>query len=87
MMPEWMRDTRALRNGKDKRNDFFLPLLLGLAVAAALVHASQLGWIPASWSALPAGLGISVELELMMFIVAVMAGRVVPMFTNAGGRL
>jgi uncharacterized protein involved in response to NO len=75
---------RALRNGNNKRNYFFVPLLIGLAMAAAVVHASQLGWIPASWTALPAGLGITVALDVLMFIVAVMAGRVVPMFTNNG---
>ncbi len=75
---------RALRNGNNKRNYFFVPLLLGMALASAVVHASQLGWIPASWTALPAGLGITVALDVLMFIVAVMAGRVVPMFTNNG---
>lgn len=76
---------RALRNGNNKRNYFFVSLLLAMALATALVHVSQLGWMPAHWAtALPAGLGITVALDVLMFIVAVMAGRVVPMFTNNG---
>lgn len=67
-----------LRSG-NRRNDFFIGLLLMMAVAAAGVHAVQLGH--ASW---PAALGLPLALDVVLFILAVMAGRVVPMFTNNG---
>ena len=64
---------------KNRRNYFFVALLLVLAMAAALVHLSQLGAV-----ALPGGLGIRVALDVVLFILAVMGGRVIPMFTNNG---
>ena len=63
----------------NRRNYFFIALLVLMGVAAGVVHAAQLGW--GSW---PAGAGIAVGLDVVLFIVAVMAGRVVPMFTNNG---
>lgn len=63
----------------NRRNYFFIALLVLMGVAAGVVHAAQLGW--GSW---PAGGGIAVGLDVVLFIVAVMAGRVVPMFTNNG---
>jgi len=62
---------------RNRRNYFFVGLLLLLAAAAAFVHLSQLGVL-----ARPAWLGIQAALDVVLFIVAVMAGRVVPMFTN-----
>jgi len=44
-----------------------------------VVHLSQLGVIQTS-----AWLGLQTALDIVLFIVAVMAGRVVPMFTNNG---
>ncbi|MBQ0961602.1 NnrS family protein [Ideonella sp. 4Y11] len=70
---------RALRAGGSRRNYFFVGLLVALAVACAALHLTQMGAL-----VLPARLGLPVALDLMMFIVAVMAGRVVPMFTNNG---
>ena len=70
---------RALRAGGNRRNYFFVGLLVALAVACAALHASQQGLL-----ALPARLGLPVALDLVVFIIAVMAGRVVPMFTNNG---
>jgi uncharacterized protein involved in response to NO len=64
---------------KNKRNYFFVALLGLLGVAAAFIHLSQLGVISA-----PAWPGIRVALDVVLFIVAVMAGRVIPMFTNNG---
>jgi len=64
---------------KNRRNYFFVALLLVLAMAAALVHLSQLGAV-----VLPGGLGIRVALDVVLFILAVMGGRVIPMFTNNG---
>ncbi|MBN8487687.1 MAG: NnrS family protein [Burkholderiales bacterium] len=70
---------RALHAGGNRRNYFFVGLLVALALAAAVLHLTQMGLIM-----LPARFGLPIALDLMMFIVAVMAGRVVPMFTNNG---
>jgi uncharacterized protein involved in response to NO len=70
---------RALRAGGNRRNYFFVGLLCVLAVANAALHLSQLGW----WQ-LPRSLGVPVALDVLLFIIAVMAGRVLPMFTNNG---
>jgi uncharacterized protein involved in response to NO len=64
---------------RNRRNYFFVALLVLLSAAAALVHLSQLGWL-----ALPAAPGIQVALDVVLFILAVMGGRVIPMFTNNG---
>ncbi len=70
---------RALLAGGNRRNYFFVGLLLALAVVAAMLHASQHGWGTLSGpAALQAGL------DVVLVIVSVMAGRVVPMFTNNG---
>ena len=63
----------------NRRNYFFIGLLLLVAVAMAGVHLAQLGVLP-----LPGWAGIQLGLDVMLFIMAVMAGRVVPMFTNNG---
>lgn len=63
----------------NRRNYFFVALLLLLAVAELVVHLEQLGVLE-----VPAWLGIHVGLDVLLFIMAVMAGRVVPMFTNNG---
>jgi uncharacterized protein involved in response to NO len=63
----------------NRRNYFFIALLLGLAVAVLGVHLARLGVI-----ALPEWLGLRIALDLVLFIMTVMAGRVVPMFTNNG---
>ncbi|MBK7615669.1 MAG: NnrS family protein [Burkholderiales bacterium] len=47
--------------------------------ANAALHLNQLGWLH-----LPAALGVPVALDVLLFIIAVMAGRVLPMFTNNG---
>jgi len=70
---------RALVAGGNRRNYFFVALLVALAAAQALVHASLAGRV-----ALSPGLGLQLGLDLVLFIMAVMAGRVVPMFTNNG---
>jgi uncharacterized protein involved in response to NO len=64
---------------KNKRNYFFVGLLGLLAIAAAFIHLSQLGAVTT-----PAWLGIQVALDVVLFILAVMGGRVIPMFTNNG---
>jgi uncharacterized protein involved in response to NO len=70
---------RALRTGGNRRNYFFVGLLVALAGAAAVLHLGQLQWL-----SLPAALGLTVALDTVLFIIAVMTGRVVPMFTNNG---
>lgn len=64
---------------RNQRNYFFVGLLVVLALAAGLIHLTQLGVIGA-----PAWLGIQVALDVVLFIVVVMGGRVIPMFTNNG---
>jgi uncharacterized protein involved in response to NO len=64
---------------RSKRNYFFVALLVLLAAATAAVHLAQLGVLR-----LPAWAGIQIGLDVVLFIMAVMAGRVVPMFTNNG---
>jgi uncharacterized protein involved in response to NO len=70
---------RPLLAARNRRNYFFVGLLLLLAAAALAVHLQLLGVL-----ALPAWAGIQLALDAVLFIMAVMAGRVVPMFTNNG---
>ena len=63
----------------NRRNYFFLGLLLLMGIAAAVVHLDHLGV-----TRLPGWLGVQLALDVVLFIMAVMAGRVVPMFTNNG---
>jgi uncharacterized protein involved in response to NO len=63
----------------NRRNYFFIVLLAGFALAELLVHAGELGWVK-----LPESFGLQLGLDLVLFIVVVMAGRIVPMFTNNG---
>jgi len=64
---------------RNRRNYFFVGLLLLLGVAELLVHLAQLGAIR-----IPAWIGIQVALDLVLVVLTVMAGRVIPMFTNNG---
>ncbi|MBW8846920.1 MAG: NnrS family protein [Burkholderiales bacterium] len=63
----------------NRRNYFFVALLGLLALAAGCVHLAQLGVV-----AVPGWIGIQVALDVVLFILAVMGGRVIPMFTNNG---
>jgi uncharacterized protein involved in response to NO len=63
----------------NRRNYFFVALLLLMSLAAAFVHLAQLGV-----TRIPAWAGLQLGLDLVLFIVSVMAGRVIPMFTNNG---
>lgn len=67
-----------VRSG-NRRNYFFVGLLVALAAAAGAVHLSQMGVVQ-----LPDGFGIRGALDVVLFILAVMGGRVIPMFTNNG---
>jgi uncharacterized protein involved in response to NO len=64
---------------KNRRNYFFVALLVLMAFAQAAFHASQQGLI-----SLPGGFGLQIALDVVLFIMAVMGGRVIPMFTNNG---
>ncbi|PZP28939.1 MAG: NnrS family protein [Roseateles depolymerans] len=64
---------------RNKRNYFFIVLLMLLAAAAACIHLSQLGIVAA-----PAWPAVQVALDVVLFILVVMGGRVIPMFTNNG---
>jgi uncharacterized protein involved in response to NO len=70
---------RALHKGGSSRNYFFVALLVALAGGCGVFHLTQGGWLRA-----PAGLGLPVALDVVMFIIAVMGGRVIPMFSNNG---
>ena len=50
-----------------------------MAVAAAVVQLAQLGVIN-----VPSRAGLQLGLDVVLFIASVMAGRVIPMFTNGG---
>ena len=63
----------------NRRNYFFVGVLLLMAAASLLVHLAQLGVI-----ALPGWVGIQLALDAVLFVMAVMGGRVIPMFTNSG---
>ena len=68
-----------LARSANKRNYFFVALLVLLGIAQFGVHMAQAGTV-----ALPSWLGLRIGLDVVMFIMAVMAGRVIPMFTNNG---
>lgn len=70
---------RALRAGENRRNDFFVGLLLLMALACGAFHLNQAGRLP-----VPASLGLPVALDGVLFMIAVMGGRVIPMFSNNG---
>ena len=64
---------------RNRRNYFFVGLLLLMAAACAAVHLTQLGVLD-----LPARHGLQTALDIVLFVVCVMGGRVIPMFTNNG---
>jgi len=61
---------------RNRRNYFFMPLLLGLGAANFAFHLAMAGVID-----IPVQRGLQAGLDLILFVVAVMAGRVIPMFT------
>lgn len=63
----------------NRRNYFFVGLLLLMALGQLGVHLSVLGVVQA-----PGWAGIGLALDVMLFVLAVMGGRVIPMFTNNG---
>jgi uncharacterized protein involved in response to NO len=68
-----------LWRARNVRNYFFVGLLLLMAALVAALHLALLGVYE-----LPPRLGLVLGLDVMLFIMAVMGGRVIPMFTNNG---
>ncbi|HWI83049.1 NnrS family protein [Ramlibacter sp.] len=64
---------------RNRRNYFFVALLALMSAAVLAVHLGQLGVIR-----VPGSVGIQVALDVILFIMAVMGGRVIPMFTSNG---
>jgi uncharacterized protein involved in response to NO len=65
-----------VRSG-NRRNCLVIALLVLLPAAELVTHLAHLGRV-----ALAPWLGVQLGLDSVLFIIAVMAGRVVPMFTN-----
>lgn len=63
----------------NRRNYFFIGLLGLLGAATLLIHLHQLQVV-----SLPGWVGIQLALDVVLFILCVMGGRVIPMFTNNG---
>lgn len=62
-----------------RRNYFFVGLLFLMSAAVLATHLQYMGVVE-----LPGWLGIQAALDIVLFILAVMGGRVIPMFTNNG---
>ncbi|HEX7688552.1 MAG TPA: NnrS family protein [Burkholderiaceae bacterium] len=70
---------RPLVASGNRRNYFFVAVLAAMALAVLAVHLDQLGVAPGiGWP------GIRLGLDLVLFIVSVMTGRILAMFTNNG---
>lgn len=67
-----------VRSG-NRRNYFFVALLAACGLAALALHLSLLGFL--AW---PSRASLQAGLDIVLFIVAVLGGRVIPMFTNNG---
>ena len=68
-----------LAHAGNRRNFFFVALLVVIAAAVLAVHMAQLGALD-----LPGWIGIQIALDVVLFVMSVMGGRVIPMFTNNG---
>ena len=75
----WQLGFRPFFSSGNRRNYFFVALLLLMAGAVLAVHLDHLGL-----ARLPGWLGIQIALDAVLFTMSVMAGRVIPMFTNKG---
>ncbi len=64
---------------RNQRNYFFIGLLTLMSAVVLGIHLEQLGVV-----SFPGWAGIQVALDAILFIMAVMGGRVIPMFTNNG---
>jgi uncharacterized protein involved in response to NO len=63
----------------NRRNYFFVALMAALSIAVLLFHLSAAGIV--GW---PARSSLYAGLDIVLFMVAVIGGRVIPMFTNNG---
>lgn len=68
-----------IARSRNRRNYFFVGLLVLLSMAAFALHLSYRDLI--AW---PERASLQVGLDVILFIMAVMGGRVIPMFTNNG---
>jgi uncharacterized protein involved in response to NO len=68
-----------LARARNRRNYFFVALLVALAVATLALHLSRLGVLRVSAHAV-----LQLGLDAVLVIMAVVGGRVIPMFTNNG---
>jgi len=68
-----------LWRNRNRRNYFFAAVLLFVGLAVLALHLSYLGVL--AW---PEWASLQVGLDLVLFILTVMGGRVIPMFTNNG---
>jgi len=66
-----------LYKAQNRRNYFFVALLVLMALAQLVVHMDAMGVIK-----VPGWAGIALGLDVMLFVLSVMGGRVIPMFTN-----
>ena len=68
-----------LAKSRNRRNYFFVALLAFLGAAVLAMHLSWIGVLV--W---PERASLQVGLGIVLFIIVVMGGRVIPMFTNNG---
>ena len=68
-----------LYQSRNVRNYFFVGLLLFLGALIFTVHLAWQGYFKS-----PPRLGLQLALDVILFIMAVVGGRVIPMFTNNG---
>jgi uncharacterized protein involved in response to NO len=66
-----------LFKARNRRNYFFVGLLVLLALGQLAVHLNALDVLR-----VPGWAGIALGLDVMLFVLSVMGGRVIPMFTN-----
>ena len=64
---------------RNRRNTFFVPLLLGFGAVNLVFYLAMAGVIDFSIER-----ALQVGLDLILFVIVVMGGRVIPMFTNNG---
>ena len=70
---------RPLVRAGNRRNYFFVALLVLLAAIVLVIHLSALGVV--SW---PQRAALQVGLDVILIVMTVMGGRVIPMFTRNG---
>lgn len=68
-----------LWRSKNRRNYFFALLLSGMSIALLAVHLAAQNPL-----VIPARVGVQAGLDMVLFVMAVVGGRVIPMFTNNG---